>query len=129
MAATCAGICGGFAAMAGSTEARLTPVLSSLLREDAGMAEVVVKNFELDRIPQTMPGTRKHAVEKPVPQLRKRGFDALPHLGQQGLFSGASARVRTSIPASSAHSAARSFPRYPRSPRVTPPSTPSNKAS
>jgi len=50
------------------------------------MAEVVVKNFELDRIPQTMPGTRKHAVEKPVPQLRKRGFDALSHLGQQGLF-------------------------------------------
>src|SRR4051794_13395730 len=70
----------------GESEHRQTPVLSSLLREDAGMAEVVVKNFELDRIPQTMPGTRKHAVEKPVPQLRKRGFDALSHLGQQGLF-------------------------------------------
>jgi hypothetical protein len=34
-----------------------TSVLSSLFREDAGVAEVVVNDLELDRVPQTTPGT------------------------------------------------------------------------
>ena len=35
----------------------LTSVLSSLFREDAGVAEIVVNDLELDRVPQTTPGT------------------------------------------------------------------------
>ena len=46
---------------------RQTSVLSSLFREEAGVAEVVVNDLELDRVPQTTPGTRKDTVEKPVP--------------------------------------------------------------
>jgi transposase len=61
---------------------RLTPVLSLLLREGTGLAEVVVNDLEWDRVPQATPGTRKHPVEKPMPQLRERGLDALAHLGQ-----------------------------------------------
>src|SRR3954471_24703754 len=38
-------------------DASLTSVLSSLFREDAGVAEVVVNDLELDRVRQTTPGT------------------------------------------------------------------------
>src|SRR5438309_5609046 len=63
-------------------------VLSWSKGEDPGMAQVVVKNLELDCVPEPTPGTRKDTVHKLVPELGKRGFDGLPPLCRQELLFG-----------------------------------------
>jgi Recombinase zinc beta ribbon domain len=60
----------------------LTPVLNWSGGEDTSVAQVVVKDLQLDRVPQSTPGAGEDTVEKLVAELGKRGLDGLPHLRQ-----------------------------------------------
>src|SRR5438309_8698843 len=91
------------------------------------MAQVVVKNLELDCVPEPTPGTRKDTVHKLVPELGKRGFDGLPPLCRQELLFGCIGSCQHQHLGFFGHFSARCWPRSPRSPKVTPPSTPSSR--
>ena len=49
------------------------------------MHQIGVQHFELDGIPQAVPGAAEHPIRKLAPQLAEGGFNALPHLTEHEL--------------------------------------------
>jgi hypothetical protein len=67
------------------------------------MAQAVMNHFKLHGIPQAEPRTGNEAIQKFVPQLRNEVSMAWRTGASKYFFSGALARVSTSMSASSAH--------------------------